>query len=65
MLNDKSKMPFGVHKDKLMANVPSAYLLFIYEQKTLTPEVRQYIEKNKEVLQIEMKRNGNDKREKR
>lgn len=30
-LHDESSMPFGVHKGKLMQDVPAAYLLWLWD----------------------------------
>ena len=62
-LTDESIMPFGKHKGKEMANVPASYLLWIYDEWTLTnprfgfvhQEVKAYIEENLDVLKKEVK----------
>jgi hypothetical protein len=33
-LNDQSRMPFGIHKDKRMERVPASYLLWLWEGET-------------------------------
>lgn len=55
-MKDTDKMPFGKYKGKEMQEVPAEYLIFIYEEKKATPEVRAYIEENMHVLQEEIKR---------
>jgi len=54
MLTDKSPMPYGRHKGVEMANVPASYLMWLYENDKCTDEVRDYIEDNFEVIQIEI-----------
>lgn len=39
MLTDESKMPYGVHKDKNMADVPASYLLWLYENNKCSGDV--------------------------
>ena len=61
-MSDTDLMPFGKHKGTEMANVPAAYLIWLYDQ----PEpnynqwsaersrmVRKYIEDNMDVLKQE------------
>lgn len=55
-LTDQSPMPFGEHKGKLMEDVPAEYLIWLINNGKLTPEVREYIEDNMDVLQAEVKR---------
>lgn len=55
MLTDESKMPYGRHKDKTMANVPDYYLKWLYENSKCSEEVKEYIEDNADVLKIEIK----------
>lgn len=56
-LTDKSPMPFGEHKGKMMVNVPASYLLFLLKADKCTPEVKEYIIENKEVLDYEVTKN--------
>lgn len=56
MLTDESKMPFGVHKGKAMANVPNSYLKWLYEKGTVKGDLREYIEDNAEIIGIEIER---------
>ena len=62
-LTDRSQMPFGKYRGRNMANVPSHYLLWIYEQEWIEkwPNVMQYIEDNSDVLEMESK-NPRDER---
>lgn len=55
-LTDESLMPFGKHKGEKLANVPARYLLFIRENFDLHDNLKKYIDKNKDVLQAEVKR---------
>lgn len=57
MLTDQDIMPYGKHKGKEMANVPAAYLLWLYENDKCTDEVRVYISENIEVLKMEIDKN--------
>jgi uncharacterized protein (DUF3820 family) len=54
--DDKSPMPYGIHKGEKMANVPAAYLLWLLDNNRCSGEVKNYIQKNKNVLQAEVKR---------
>jgi uncharacterized protein (DUF3820 family) len=56
-LTDNSPMPFGVHKGEKMANVPAAYLMWLYNENKCNREVQGYIEDNLDVLKEEIKRN--------
>jgi uncharacterized protein (DUF3820 family) len=56
-LTDNSPMPFGKHKGEKMANVPAAYLMWLYDENKCNREVREYIEDNLDVLKEEVKRN--------
>jgi len=53
---DSTLMPFGKHKGTALANVPAEYLIYIYENMTLSEGLKQYIKKNKDVLDAEIKR---------
>ena len=54
MLTDESPMPFGVHKDEKMANVPASYLMFLYDTGKCTSQVKEYIIENLDVLKQEV-----------
>lgn len=49
-LSDISLMPFGKYKGKKMANVPSDYLLWLYNKGLQEGDVKTYIEENMDVL---------------
>ena len=53
-LEDNSPMPWGVHKDTLMANVPAKYLIWLNESGKLRyPRVKNYIIENLDLLNKE------------
>lgn len=58
--NDNTLMPFGTHKDKKLANVPAAYLIWcrrvVYNNR-LQPKspLSVYIEENLDVIKSEIK----------
>ena len=54
-LNDKSPMPQGKFKGQPMENVPYWHLLWL-ENQPCRKDVKQYIEENRDVLEIEKKR---------
>ena len=54
-LTDQSKMSFGKYKDHKLANVPPDYLLWIYDNYDLKPELKAYINDNMSVLKQEVK----------
>jgi uncharacterized protein (DUF3820 family) len=54
-LTDTSPMPWGAHKGTPMEDVPARYLLWLHETKKYTPEVREYILDNMDVLKHELK----------
>ena len=49
-MTDESLMPWGAHKGKQMADVPPAYLLWLYENQKCSGEVKQYIRENLDVI---------------
>jgi uncharacterized protein (DUF3820 family) len=56
VLTDESIMPWGIHKGKKLANVPAAYLLYLYdEKKVIWGEVFNYIKDNLDVLKAQVK----------
>ena len=56
--NDNTLMPFGKYKGHKLANVPSEYLLYIFEQEWLNEGgLKTYIKENKETLEREAKLN--------
>lgn len=61
-LDDNSPMTFGKYKGDKLANVPASYLLFIYDNFQLHDNLRDYIKKNKDILQAEVKRAARESR---
>ena len=55
-LNDKSPMPQGKFKGQPMENVPYWHLLWLENQPYFRKDVKQYIEENRDVLELEKKR---------
>lgn len=56
--NDNTLMPFGKYKGQKLANVPSEYLLYIYDQEWLNEgALKTYIKENKLTLEREVKLN--------
>ena len=53
-MTDESTMPYGKHKGQRMANVPSDYLIWLFENNKCTPEVAKYIAENLDVLKAEI-----------
>lgn len=48
-------MSFGKYKGHKMANVPPEYLLWIYDNYDLKPELKAYIDDNRAALKQEVK----------
>lgn len=55
-MTDQSLMPFGKYKGEKLANVPADYLLWLLETGKLFPDLKQYIESNRDALDAEVKR---------
>jgi len=53
-MKDTDIMPFGIHKGKAMANVPSDYLLFLYETGKLYGQVKDYVVENLDIIKAEI-----------
>ena len=53
-MDDNSIMPWGIHEGKKMANVPSSYLLWLYENNKCNGDVKDYIEENLDVIKSEV-----------
>jgi len=53
-MDDNSIMPIGKHKGQKLANVPPEYLLWLYENGNIYGELKQYIERNIEVIKSEI-----------
>lgn len=60
---DTTLMPFGKYKGKAMANVPAAYLMYLYENGLTHEGVRGYINDNLDGLRKEAKKSEQFKRE--
>jgi len=54
MLSDTDKMPYGKYKGEDMADVPAAYLIWLYDNNKCTKEVEAYVSENLDVLQKEI-----------
>ena len=59
-LQDSDLMPFGAYKGKTMEKVPGQYLDYIHGQDWIKkyPDVLDYIERNRRVINIELKEKG-------
>lgn len=55
-LNDKSPMPQGKFKGQPMENVPYWHLLWLENQSILPQRCKTNIEENRDVLELEKKR---------
>lgn len=55
-MESDSKMPFGVHKGKKLANVPASYLLWLFDNNKCFGSLKNYIRSNLEVLREEVKK---------
>jgi len=53
-VDDNYLMPYGAHKGKKMANIPDDYLIHMYDQDKLWPNLRDYVKRNWDVLADEM-----------
>jgi uncharacterized protein (DUF3820 family) len=54
-MDDESIMYFGIHEGKKMANVPSSYLLSLYDSGKCYGEVKEYIEENLDGIKQDVK----------
>lgn len=61
MLSDTDLMPFGKHRGEKMENVPTDYLLWLYDSGKVNSQVKEYIEDNIDVLKQEVKQKNNKK----
>lgn len=52
-MTDNTIIQFGTHKGKALANVPAAYLLWLYEIGKAFGDLKAYIEDNLEILRNE------------
>ena len=64
-MTDESIMPFGKHKGEKMANVPASYLLWIYDNMNLFDDLREYIDENRDALEVEANREKQMRQSKR
>lgn len=55
-LTDTGPMPIGKFKGEKMENVPYWHLLWLENQPYCRKDVKQYIEENRDVLELEKKR---------
>lgn len=55
-MSDESLMPFGKYKGVRLAEVPDAYLLWIYENNKCSGGLKNYIEDNLEAIKENIKR---------
>jgi uncharacterized protein (DUF3820 family) len=51
-------MPIGMFKGDKMVDVPASYLLWLRDQPECTPEIKNYIDNNRENLKMQIKPNG-------
>lgn len=54
-LQDSDLMPYGKYKGSKMIDVPASYLMYLYDNKMCSDNVKIYIEENKEVIEKELK----------
>jgi len=59
-LTDNDLFPFGIHKGRPMQKVPATYLDWLIDQPWIKswPAVEEYIERNRKVLDRELKDQG-------
>lgn len=55
-LDDNSPMPQGKFKGEKMEDVPYWHLLWLADQPFCRKDVREYVEENRDVLEVEKKR---------
>lgn len=58
-MNDDSLMPFGIHKDKRLKDIPDDYLLWLYGEidPNKYPELAAYLKDNIEAIKSNIYRN--------
>lgn len=54
MLKDTDLMPWGIHEGKEMQDVPTQYLMWLYDNNKCSKDVKDYIEDNLDVLEMEL-----------
>ncbi len=52
-LTDTDKMPFGIHKNMPLGNVPAKYMIYIYNKFTLSKQLKKYIADNMDQIKAE------------
>lgn len=55
-MDDNSIMPFGDFKGEKLANVPAKYLIWLYNTNQSFGKLKEYIQENMEVLELEIER---------
>ena len=55
ILTDESLMPYGKHEGTKMANVPTKYLMWMYDNNKCSTPVKNYVKENLDVLEQENK----------
>lgn len=58
LYTDETLMPFGKYKGHKLANVPAAYLYWLYYGKNIQGRLRDYIESNHQAIIQEMKKHN-------
>jgi hypothetical protein len=63
MTTDQTTMPWGKHKGEKLANIPAAYLIWLYENAGIAGQyhnkwLADYIKDNMDILKAEVKRNA-------
>jgi uncharacterized protein (DUF3820 family) len=53
-LTDYDRMPYGIHKNAKMANVPAEYLIWLYDNDKCSGDVKDYIIETMDVLKQEI-----------
>jgi len=53
-MNDESIMPFGKYKGEKLANVPSSYLLWLFDAGKCFGELRAYIADNMDAIKSDI-----------
>ncbi len=53
-LKDTSPMPFGKHKGMMLGKVPADYLIWLHGQPKLFKDLKDYLDKNIELLKQEI-----------
>jgi len=51
-MTDNSLMPFGKYKGKPLSDVPDSVLLFLYDRKKLSGQLKEYVENRIPVLRV-------------